>query len=82
MIEQLLTDRGSIHIRIIDALWLCRKIRRMTHAELAEQVGVSRSTVRAIEHGGPKVEIGLFLEATVICGVTLFTDNPTEVARY
>lgn len=57
-----------------------RKLRRMTEAELAERIGVSRSTVRAIEQGSPKVEIGLFLEAAVICGVTLFTDNPTELA--
>lgn len=57
-----------------------RKLRRMTEAELAERIGVSRSTVRAIEQGSLKVEIGLFLEAAVICGVTLFTDNPTELA--
>lgn len=57
-----------------------RKLRRMTEAELAERVGVSRSTVRAIEQGSLKVEIGLFLEAAVICGVTLFTNSPIELA--
>ena len=57
-----------------------RKRRRMTEAELAERVGVSHGTVRAIEQGSLKDEVGLFFEAAVNCGVTLFADNPTELA--
>lgn len=59
---------------------LGRRSRRMSELELAARCGISRSTVRAIEAGSLKVEIGLFLEAAVIVGVTLFTDDPLELA--
>jgi transcriptional regulator with XRE-family HTH domain len=46
--------------------------RRLTAQELAERIGVSRSTLQRIEKGDPKVEIGLMFEAASILGVKLF----------
>lgn len=46
--------------------------RRLTAQELAERIGVSRSTLQRIEKGDPKVEIGLMFEAAAIVGVKLF----------
>ncbi|HVU19482.1 MAG TPA: helix-turn-helix transcriptional regulator [Rhizomicrobium sp.] len=51
---------------------LGRKQRRLTAQELAERMGVSRSTLQRIEKGDPKVEIGLMFEAASIVGVKLF----------
>lgn len=51
---------------------LGRMQRRLTAQELAERVGVSRSTLQRIEKGDPKVEIGLMFEAAAIVGVKLF----------
>ena len=58
---------------------LGRKSRGMTEAELAERCGISRSTVRSIEAGSPKVEIGLFFEAAVVVGVQLYTEEDVEL---
>lgn len=46
--------------------------RRLTAQELAERVGVSRSTLQRIEKGDPRVEIGLMFEAATLVGVKLF----------
>lgn len=51
---------------------LGRMQRRLTAHELAERIGVSRSTLQRIEKGDPKVEIGLMFEAAAIVGVKLF----------
>jgi len=51
---------------------LGRKERRLTAQELAERIGVSRSTLQRIEKGDPKVEIGLMFEAAAIVGIKLF----------
>ena len=51
---------------------LGRMQRRLTAQELAERIGVSRSTLQRIEKGDPKVEIGLMFEAAAIVGVKLF----------
>lgn len=52
-----------------------RAARRLTAQELAERVGISRSTLQRIEKGDPKVEIGLVFEAAAIVGVTLFNED-------
>jgi transcriptional regulator with XRE-family HTH domain len=49
-----------------------RTQRKMTQAELAERLGVARSTVQRVEKGDPKVEIGLMFEAAAVLGVRLF----------
>ncbi|HEV7285018.1 MAG TPA: helix-turn-helix transcriptional regulator [Kaistia sp.] len=51
---------------------LGRMQRRLTAQELAERIGVSRSTLQRIEKGDPKAEIGLMFEAAAIVGVKLF----------
>lgn len=45
---------------------------RITAQELAERIGVSRSTLQRIEKGDAKVEIGLVFEAAAIVGIKLF----------
>ena len=54
---------------------MARKERRFTEAEMAERVGISRSTLRAIEEGSAKVEIGLMLETAFLLGVPIFGDE-------
>ena len=51
---------------------LGRKQKRITAALLAERVGISRGTLRRLERGDPKVEIGIYFEAATIVGVALF----------
>lgn len=48
-----------------------RKEQRMPERELAERVGISRSTLRKIERGDLRVELGVALEAALIVGVPL-----------
>ncbi len=54
---------------------LGRKQRKMTEFELAERLGVARSTLQRMEKGDPRVEVGLMFEAASIVGVTLFDSN-------
>lgn len=61
---------------------LQRKARRMSETQLAERCGMSRATIRAIEGGSLRVEVGLFFEAAYIVGVQLFTDDPVELAAH
>ncbi|MDZ4380567.1 MAG: helix-turn-helix transcriptional regulator [Parvibaculum sp.] len=51
---------------------LARKTRKMPESELAERVGVARSTLQLIEKGDPKVAVGLVFEAATLAGVHLF----------
>lgn len=53
-----------------------RKNRRMTESDLAERIGIARSTLQLIERGSPKVEIGLVFEAASLVGVPLFVSEP------
>jgi transcriptional regulator with XRE-family HTH domain len=57
---------------------LARKGRRMTVAELAERVGVSRTTIQKVEEGDPTVALGTAFEAATLVGVTLFHDEPSR----
>lgn len=58
---------------------LARKERRLSAAELAERVGLSRSTLLRIEKGDPKVEIGLAFEAATLVGVHLFDADDSRL---
>ncbi len=61
---------------------LARKQRRMSEADLAERIGVARSTLQAIEKGHPRVEIGLVFEAAILMGLPLFAaEAPTLADR-
>lgn len=59
---------------------LARKQRKMSEADLAERIGVARSTLQLIEKGHPKVEIGLVFEAAALTGVPLFVTEPSRLA--
>jgi transcriptional regulator with XRE-family HTH domain len=54
--------------------------RRLTAQELAERLGVSRSTLQRMEKGDPKVEIGLMFEAAAIVGIKLFDVDEKGIA--
>lgn len=59
---------------------LGRKNRRWTEQELAERAGISRGTLKKIEKGDLKCEIGLFFEVAALTGVTLFEEEPSRLA--
>lgn len=59
---------------------LARKRRQISAAELAERIGIARSTLWRIEQGEPGVEIGLVFEAAVLTGVPLFVEAPGRLA--
>ena len=60
---------------------LGRKRKRMTESELAERLGIARSTLRRIENGNTRTEIGLFFEAASLTGVPLFNEDQGFVYR-
>lgn len=58
---------------------LARKSAGMSEFNLAERVGIARSTLQRIEAGDPAVEIGLVLEAALISGAQLFDPDVTRL---
>ena len=52
-----------------------RKSRRMTAQDMAERLGIDRSTLQRLEQGDPKVELGLAFEACAILGIPLFEED-------
>lgn len=56
-----------------------RRARRWSQAELAERAGVSRETVRKVEHGGSAVAIGTAFDLAALVGVELFGASPGEL---
>jgi len=52
-----------------------RKSQRITALELAARLGVDRSTLQRLEHGDPKVEVGVAFEACAILGIPLFGED-------
>lgn len=52
-----------------------RKTRKLPARELAERLGVDRSTLHRLEQGDPKVELGLAFEACALLGIPLFDDD-------
>lgn len=51
---------------------LGRKERKWSEQQLADRAGISRTTLKKIEKGDLKCEIGLFFELAALTGVTLF----------
>lgn len=51
---------------------LSRKERALTELDLADRAGISRLTLRKIEKGDPKCELGLYFEVATLVGVPLF----------
>lgn len=61
---------------------MARHERGWTATSLAERLGVSPVTVRAIESGAPGTAIGTVLTAAVLTGVPLFgVEDKAELAR-
>jgi transcriptional regulator with XRE-family HTH domain len=59
---------------------LGRKQRALTAAELAQRIGISRSTLHRIEAGDSKVEIGVVFEAATIVGLPLFGQDTHQLS--
>lgn len=60
---------------LAEAIKLERIRKKMTQQELADRVGVSRSTLRRIEAADPACEIGIVFEAAYIVGIELIGDK-------
>lgn len=58
-----------------------RKSRRMTAQEMADRLGIDRSTLQRLERGDPKVELGLAFEACAILGIPLFEESAQGLTR-
>ena len=59
-----------------------RMERGMTAQELADRVGISRTTLHNIEKGAPGAEIGAAFEAASIAGVHLFEYDERTLAMH
>lgn len=46
-----------------------RRARRISQAQMAEKVGVSRKTISAVEQGNPQVSFGTLLQVAWIMGL-------------
>jgi transcriptional regulator with XRE-family HTH domain len=60
---------------------LVRRERRWSQSELAERIGMSLGTVRAIEKGTPSVSLGAAFEAATVLGIDLFGGTDAVAAR-
>lgn len=60
---------------------LGRKERNWSEGELAERLGVSRSTVQKIEKGDKACALGSVLEAAALVGVALFAEDTAGLSR-
>lgn len=59
---------------------VARKERKMSQADLAQRISISRYTLMAIEKGDPKVAIGAVFEAAYIVGIPLLAENKEQLA--
>ncbi len=57
-----------------------RKKRRMTQTDLADRLGITRSTVQRAEQGDPRVAVGIMFEAAAVVGVRLFDQDEKGLA--
>jgi transcriptional regulator with XRE-family HTH domain len=53
--------------------------RKLSVAQLAERVGVSRDMMQRIEQGDPRCGIGIVFEAAAICSVPLFEEDRSRL---
>ena len=67
---------GLEALRVLGQLIRINRLKRkLSVAELAERVGVSRDMMQRIESGDPRCAIGVAFEAASIVGVTLFEED-------
>ena len=55
-----------------------RRARHQTVDDLAQRAGISRPTLRGIEHGSPTVAIGTVFEVATLLGIPLFGANSRD----
>lgn len=58
-----------------------RKERKMSQAELARRLGVSRLTIIEVEKGSPTVALGTVFEAAVTVGIPLLAEDKKELDK-
>jgi transcriptional regulator with XRE-family HTH domain len=56
--------------------------RKITGAEMATRMGVSRALIQRIEKGDPGCAIGAVFEAAAITGVTLFETDREKLSNH
>lgn len=61
---------------------LGRRERRLTAQDLADRAGITRTTLRKIENGDMKSEVGLVFEVATLVGVKLFDAGPESIGAY
>lgn len=61
---------------------LGRRERRLTAQDLADRAGITRTTLRKIENGDMKSEVGLVFEVATLVGVKLFDAAPASIGSY
>lgn len=52
-----------------------RTNKRMTAQDFADRLGIDRSTLKRLEEGDPKVELGLAFEACAMLAIPLFDED-------
>ena len=72
---------AALHM-LASQIRIARKKRQWSEANLAERLGVCRSTVRRIEAGSPTVSVGAVLEAATLVGVPLFVPDSPRLALH
>jgi len=58
-----------------------RKARRITTLDMADRLGIDRGTLKRLEEGDPKVELGLAFEACAILDIPLFEEDTRGLNR-
>ena len=61
---------------------LHRQERKLTARDLADRAGLTRTTLRKIENGDMKCEIGLVFEVAALVGVKLFDADAGSLGEY
>ena len=72
-----ITDPQSLGV----AIRRSRKALKITQEDLSLQTGISRTTIRAIEHGKDTAQIGLVLQLCRDLGLTVQVDAPDTASR-
>lgn len=72
MTDMRITDPASLG----RAIRQIRKTSRITQEDLALQTGISRATIRAIEHGKETAHVGLVLQICRDLGIKIVVDAP------
>ncbi len=73
------TDAAALLGKLIK---LGRKERKLTSQNLADRAGITRGTLRRIEKGDLKCEIGLVFEVAAIVGLKLFDADRTSLTTH